>query len=338
MKRSIISCTAAILAVSTLTFGVPVAGAALLGKVQTHAQAAQCSTAVRGHSKVTKSQITACKSSPLASTQSCPKGPVVVFVDVGNNPYVLRQGHKPIKAGSGNRIATFNLCGNSAATGTSTTAVPPTPTVSTLLSGNAKPVVPIGPPRNFGIVFIGTPVVNSGGTTVPVVVVNNTGGTINDIDVSGPADVNGAVVASGDSQGFYPTNVVNGGASFGYVFFQSQVPAGAVFNGLTARANTRGASTYFLDGQVSGTSQTTDSLGDPSIVGTVSNPNSIPMTGPTTSTVLCFDSAGTLLGVQEGFISGDGALAPGMTGSFQDTLYGISCPTYLVGSTGFGHQ
>jgi hypothetical protein len=203
-----------------------------------------------------------------------------------------------------------------------------------MLSGNARPVFPMSTAGRVDIVSVGTPVVNVG-TTVPVIVVNKTGHTINDIEVSGPATVNGAVVASGDSQGFSPENVPNDQASFGYVFFQSSVPSGAQFSGLKVTAAT-GESTYFLDAQVSGVSETTDSLGNLSVVGTVTNTNSGTMTSPISANVLCFSTQGEFLGVQTGFTSGNGDLSPGGTATFQDSLY-QSCPTYLVGSSGFGH-
>jgi hypothetical protein len=170
-----------------------------------------------------------------------------------------------------------------------------------------------------------------------VVVVNETGKTINDIDVSGPATVGGEVVASGDSQGFNPENVPNGQASFGYVYFQSSIPSGAQFNSLAVTAAT-GESTYFLDAQVSGVSETTDSFGNTSVVGTVTNPTSGTMTGPISVNVLCFSTQGAFVGDQTGFTSGDGNLPPGGTATFENSLYGESCPTYLVGSSGFGQS
>jgi hypothetical protein len=173
-----------------------------------------------------------------------------------------------------------------------------------------------------------------------VIVVNNSGQEVNSVQVTGPATVNGSAVASGESQDMYPENVPNGQATYGFVFFESAVPAGATFN-LTA-TGTPGGSSYKVDLQVQQANYVPSSgqFSDPSIAGIVKNPATSSLSGPFAVGLFCFDQSGHILSTYQGFASSDADMAPGATNSFQVNLSSLNgtptCPTYLVGSTGHG--
>jgi hypothetical protein len=174
---------------------------------------------------------------------------------------------------------------------------------------------------------------SSGSTTVPVIVWNGTSQTVNDVDVSGSASTHSSVVGSGDSQGFMPENLKPGQVAFGYVFFETSVPADAKFN-FSATASP-GTSTYFLDAQVTQANWVPGGeSGTNAVVGTVRNRTGLAMTGPISTTVYCFNG-GKLTAAEAGFLSGSGNLSPGASGSYSVQVFD-PCATYLVGASGFG--
>jgi len=70
-------------------------------------------------------------------------------------------------------------------------------------------------------------------------------------------------------------------------------------------------------------------------VGIVSNDNDLPMEGPISVLVMCFDDAGTPLTTASGFTDVD-ALEPGQQGAFSvDLRSDDQCPRYLAGASGY---
>ena len=120
------------------------------------------------------------------------------------------------------------------------------------------------------------------------------------------------------------------------MFFEQSIPAGSKFNFSPTASD--GVSTYFLDGKVTQANYVPGQFGDDTITGEAVNPQGVAINGPISADGFCFDPSGTLTSVFPGFISGNGGLAPGASGSYSISLFisGISCPTYLVGSSGFG--
>lgn len=231
--------------------------------------------------------------------------------------------------------------GNSGTASPTTTASTPSPssvTIPSTLGGNAHPVLSPGQPGQLDVIYVGSASSLGGvGTSVPVAVWNGTSHAVNHIDVSGPAMSGGSVVGSGDSQDIEPMNLAPGEVAFGMVYFSTSLPAGATF-GFTASAS-QGTSTYFVDAQVTQANYSSGSYGDDSVVGSVSNPSSQTMNGPIEADVYCFNSAGQLSDVEPGFTSGNAPIAPGASASFStDGIKSGSCPTFLVGSSGYGQE
>jgi hypothetical protein len=114
---------------------------------------------------------------------------------------------------------------------------------------------------------------------VPVIVRNNTTNTLSNIDVSGVARNAGALVGSGDSQGFEPAAVKPGEWAFGYVFYETQIPATATFD-LTATGDLPGANFENpVNLQLPEVNDVSGQIG-PSIVGIVKNASSTAVSSP----------------------------------------------------------
>jgi len=305
-------------------------------KYPTAAQASHCSGAAKGHTALTKAQVFDCTGRPLV-TQHCSSGPSAIVISLGSTNIALRQGLKPIKLGK--RYSTTQLaaiCHESTSSSAATT--PPTGSVSPLFTGNAHPVLTIAPtaPRSVTLIFVGTPIVSDGSTTVPIEVWNGTKQTVNEIDVSGVAkNAAGTVIGSGDSQDIEPENLLPGEVGFGFVYFETAVPPGSDLSSLLPTYH-QGQSTYFLDVQTTQANFVAGSYGEDTITGSVQNQNKVAVTGPISTVAYCFTAGGAFTSVEGGFVSGNGGLAPGQTGGYSNTLYDESCPTFLVGSSGFG--
>ncbi len=228
---------------------------------------------------------------------------------------------------------------------TTTTAAPPTstatttaaPTTTTVAAAPSNPPslylgsplnVPPGTPGQLGVVMNGQQT-DSG--TVPVVVRNNTSDALASLDVTGTARSGGTLVGSGDSQGLVPAIVKPGEWAFGYVYFQSKVPAGSTFEFTVSGSKLSDLFQTPVDLQIPEVNMTQGAIG-PSLVGIVKNPSSSAVEYPVSVDVLCFQGT-TLLSAQNGFTSGNAPVAAGGTGSFSVDLLG-SCPSWVAGSYG----
>jgi len=201
------------------------------------------------------------------------------------------------------------------------------------MTGTAHPTLPALVPGKVAILVTAPAVVNYGSTTVPVMVGNGTSGYISDLNVSGPAvDSTGKIVGSGDSQHFTPHNVAPGEVSFGYVYFSSTVPAGSTFQFKVTYDS--GKSSTTLDTQVTQANAGTDPQ-NLQIVGSVTNNTTKTIKNPISVGAYCFDSAGALIEHSSGSADGNADLTQGAVASFSISMYGTTCPTFLVGASGY---
>jgi hypothetical protein len=123
MKRAILSCSA-ILGLSVLALAAPASGTTAATKAQLRVQVARCERVLKGHSKVTKSNLSACKAAHLQVKDRCKNAGGATVVKVNKVSYALRVGHKPVEVTS--------LCLVPAiVTTTTTTTIPPTTTTTT---------------------------------------------------------------------------------------------------------------------------------------------------------------------------------------------------------------
>jgi hypothetical protein len=167
--------------------------------------------------------------------------------------------------------------------------------------------------------------------SLPVVLRNMTDGPLSQLDVTGSArDTGGALVGSGESQGFSPSIIQPGQIAIGFVFFEVEgLPKGTTFD-LAATGEKPDSAVDKVDLPVvelnpSGTA----------IVGTLRNDTTRKVKGPIAVNVLCFDDANIPTRSMVAYARPDTAAAGAtvtFSADFGDTP---PCPRFLVGGTGY---
>jgi len=187
--------------------------------------------------------------------------------------------------------------------------------------------IPDGEPGVLAVVATGAAL--DEGSSLPVIVRNNTSKTIGSIDVTGLArDAGGNLAGSGSSQGFQPALVAPGEIAFGYVFFGDVTGEGLTFE-LTATGEE--PDSFFSSVPV----QITElNVSEEQIIGVVSNTSSDEVGGPISIDGICFSTDGQLLGTIGGYAEQE-ELPAGATGSFSIRLYSGPCPVGLLAASGY---
>ena len=217
-----------------------------------------------------------------------------------------------------------------------------TPTTSasgaatTALVGTANPTFPMGAKGELVVVANGP--YSDQMNTVPVVVRNNTGRAVTSVEVQGAArDANGALVGSGSSQGVQPAAISPGGIGIGYVYFRT-APGASQFTFTTSSKPSKGSGNdYFADVTITEhnySEQQQFGTIQGQLVGTLVNPLQVTITGPISVLAMCFDPNGQPAATISGFGEGNELTAAAST-TFSISSYGLSCPSYLVGASGF---
>lgn len=186
--------------------------------------------------------------------------------------------------------------------------------------------LPDGEP-GVSIIASGTVIDERG--TVTVVVRNNTSETVGGIEVTGTArDSDGALVASGSSQGFEPVVVEPGEIAFGCMYFDISL---AETSGLDFEFDVDAdpVTGSFLPVTVTEINNTGDQL-----VGAVTNDNDGEVSGPIGVSAICFGADGNIVDFVDTYTDQDD-LDPGANGSFSIGLYGAECPAGLAGASGY---
>jgi hypothetical protein len=238
---------------------------------------------------------------------------------------------------SSNSSTTSSSSSNSAAPSQSATAATSAnDPQSTLLAGNAHPKYPAGVPDRISVVYQAPIQIQpqSVGTSVPIVFRNNTRAAIAHVDISATAkDPGGKIVASGSSQGTDPSAVQPGQWAFAFIYFESGT-ALAANDTLSFGFQSMPASTDSFN--TAAIQVTQANLSGSSIAGGVQNTTGHSAEGPVSVHAYCLNSAGDPKSVVGGFTSSStGDLASNATDSFQLDLYDQSCPSFLVGASGY---
>ena len=71
------------------------------------------------------------------------------------------------------------------------------------------------------------------------------------------------------------------------------------------------------------------------VVGEVTAPADIEVSGPVNVLVLCVDAAGNIAGTNSGFADGDASILPGASATYSASIYNKTCPTFLIGASGY---
>lgn len=198
---------------------------------------------------------------------------------------------------------------------------------------SAPLTIPAGDPGKLSVVLTGPP---SGqiGSTVPVVVRNNTDKALERIEVTGTArSVDGSLAGSGSSQGLQPAIVQPGEWTIGYVYFSNTVPAGTTFD-LTA-AGTESGSDIFdtVNLKVVEAKLNKSQYGGAEIDGIVSNGGDKALDHGSLL-VMCFAN-GTPKFAESGYTEGSANIPAGGTAPFGIRLPEPDCPDFVIGASGY---
>jgi hypothetical protein len=241
--------------------------------------------------------------------------------------------------GSSNKQSTGTSSATTAPATTTTTAPATTTTTvpvsaqSSYLAGNAHPQYPAGTPDEMSVVYQAPIASDENGTSVPFVFRNHTKAAVSHVDISATAtDTAGKIVASGSSQGTAPAVVEPNQWAYAYIYFSPGTALATAdklsFSFETSPANTQSYNTAPI--QV-----TQANLSGTAIAGGVQNTTGQKVEGPISISAYCLNSAGKPTRVHSTFTTGSGDLAPASKDSFQVDLYGQSCPSFLVGASGW---
>ncbi len=202
---------------------------------------------------------------------------------------------------------------------------------SPFLGGSAAPVVPRGEAGKLTVVTVGKFTGQRTGTTIPVIIRNNTTAAVSKVEVTPTAkDAAGKTIATGSNYaGFHPATIQPGEVALGYIYFDPLIPQDAKFDFsfTSTRPSTRRLTPADLNVEAK--------LVAGKISGTAKNATSKPVEGPFTVDAFCFDSAGTLTGVQSTFADNSNDLAAGASVGFEFTQPGPDCPQFLAAVFGF---
>ena len=229
--------------------------------------------------------------------------------------------------------------GGAATESTTTTAAKgkgaePTTSAALFVSGN--PAIGPGEPGKLSVVAVGKPK-GEMGSTVPVVFRNNTKDTLTSLELSGTArGADGSLIGSGEDQGIEPFIVNPGEWAFGYVYFDTALPADAKIE-VTARGDEAKGSISLFDKiplKVSEVNLVKQEFGD-NYVGIVVNTSDEKALDSGSVLIACFDAASQPIGVLSG--TTDGEISKGGTASFSVDTYSSDgqCASYAVGASGY---
>lgn len=218
-----------------------------------------------------------------------------------------------------------------------TTPAPPVITVpvqaqSSYLGGNAHPTYPAGTAGEVSVVHQAPILPQPNGTSVPIVFRNDTKAGVSHVDISASAtDATGKIVGSGSSQGTDPAVVQPGQWGLSFIFFESGPAATDKLSNFTFKTSPVDTGFY----NTAPIQVTQANLVGMAIAGGVKNTTGHMVTGPIAIHAYCLNPAGNPTTVVTGYTSGSGDMAPNATDSFQVNFYEGTCPSFLVGASGY---
>ncbi len=200
------------------------------------------------------------------------------------------------------------------------------------VGGNAVSLLDEGEDGELSVVAVGV----YDGSHLPIVVRNNTGEDLQEIEVSAIARSGGDLVATGADQGINPKVVKDGSVAFGDIYFGDKLPDDVEFEfELFASAATEDENTTrdLVVEEVNGA--------DNGVIGILGNPHDVPVGDPTINAyIACFDETGHLLDVGFGPAS-KSLVEPGATTPIEfsvpsagNALETDICPVFLVAGDG----
>lgn len=217
----------------------------------------------------------------------------------------------------------------------STEELPDTPQAySTLTVIGDESALPAGTDGEVTVVAISEP---DGGTSFPFILHNGTDQAISRVEVSGRAEgPDGSTLGTGASQTIEPNVILPDGYAIGYVFIETsdfELPAGSSIPDLRLQ---------FEDGVgefeniIALDVENFEQLESGDLVGDVTNPHDVTVSGPISVATACLTADGTV-SERNDFTDGD-TVAPGasVTWTISSFAEGTDdCAVRLVGASGF---
>lgn len=197
------------------------------------------------------------------------------------------------------------------------------------LGTNATPNFPDGEPGEVSVVQVG-PLKVTFGASLLFAFRNNTSDAISHVDWTATARSDGAIVATGSSQGTIPAVVQPGEVGLSYIFFENgeSIPDGSEYE--FDSSSSRAAATPYNTAPMT---VTESNVAGDAIVGTAVNNTGEPTVGPYSVQVYCFEGD-NIVDQMTSYAEQD-ALVDGATGTFTVSLYGAACPSYALGMGGY---
>ena len=200
------------------------------------------------------------------------------------------------------------------------------------VGGNALSLLDEGEAGELSVVAVGV----YDGSHLPVVIRNNTGADVQEIEVSAIARSGGELVATGADQGITPRVVKDGTVAFGDIYFGDELPDDVEFEfELFASVATEDENSTLdlVVEEVNGA--------DNGVIGILGNPHDVPVGDPNINVdIACFDEAGQLLDVGFGPAS-KSLVEPGASTPFEFSVPDAAsaletdiCPVFLVAGDG----
>lgn len=221
-------------------------------------------------------------------------------------------------------------------TQSTTTAAPSSsPKDSPYLYLQGTVTVPAGDAGKLSVVYIGKPA-GSMGSTVPVLIRNNTAEALDGLEVNGTARAaDGTLAGSGSSQGFEPAVLQPGEWAMGYVYFSSDLASDATVEATaTGREGSGGGIFSTVHLKVNEFNVQPGKFNSTTFVGILANPGAEEASDPISVYVGCFDAQSNLLEVFSGHANG--AAPAGGTASFSvDAYEAPACAAYAVAASGW---
>jgi hypothetical protein len=198
--------------------------------------------------------------------------------------------------------------------------------VGGFIAGNAFSLLDQGEAGELTVVAVGP----YDGLELPIVIHNNTGEDVENVQVEAIVRAGGELVTSGGAQGIQPYMVEKGGFAIGYVYFSgADIPDDAEFE-FNLDADPVGTNEFksnrdLIVAEVNG--------GEDGVVGTLANPHDETIVKFLILALACFDESGRLLDYISETASND-ELKPGETRAFAISNV-EACPIFLVAGYGF---
>jgi hypothetical protein len=196
------------------------------------------------------------------------------------------------------------------------------------VGGNAFSLLDEGTPGELSVVAVGL----DADDNMALVIRNDTGEDVENIQVEITARAAGELVAVGAAQGLQPFVVEDGGLALAYGYFSgAELPDGTEFEfALDAEpvgSNEFNSARDLIVEEVNGT--------DDAIIGIYSNPHDETIAGFIINAAVCFDGSGQPTEYLDSTTNND-ELAPGETRPFEvgTALAAVECPSYLVAGYG----